>query len=88
MADSLTGFADTAWHCFLPWLVALGLLSVSFYLIDRGFQQGEQARKVVADTSPRITIKGKKNFIWLAIVLVVGLLGFMSFKMIKEMGKK
>jgi hypothetical protein len=34
------------------------------------------------------TVFTDKNIIWVAIILVIGLLGFMSYKMLQETGKK
>jgi Na+/H+ antiporter NhaD/arsenite permease-like protein len=53
-------------HLFLPWLVAVGGLLLIFYFLDR---------KVIAQLpdghtgSGRISLKGKRNLIWLAVVL-------------------
>lgn len=63
-------FFWTLWHCFLPWLVALSLLSAIFYCIDQHYQYKRPAVKVQRKAKPRrrVTIKGKRNFIFLLII--------------------
>ncbi|MDB5260850.1 MAG: hypothetical protein JWQ14_131, partial [Adhaeribacter sp.] len=40
------------------------------------------------DAPPTATIFTNKNIIWVAIILVIGLLGFMTYRMLQETGKK
>lgn len=52
-----------------PWLVALLLLSVIFYFLDKSNKQDAHKKVFIDNTKPTLSIKGKKNFIWLAIII-------------------
>ncbi|MER2996220.1 sodium:proton antiporter [Pontibacter populi] len=66
-------FFWTLQHLFIPWIVAIVLLCLAFYLVDR--------RNKVTDYTPRpevvakneekteFYVKGKRNLFWLAIII-------------------
>lgn len=62
-------FFWTLKHNTYPWLVALLLLSVIFYFLDKNNQQKAYEKVVIATNKPALSITGKKNFIWLAVII-------------------
>ena len=61
-------FFWTLEHNILPWLFALSILTVVFYFLDKRNKKGEdEDAEVVYDN--KVSITGKRNFIWLAIVI-------------------
>ena len=58
----------TVEHNLLPWVFALIILSVVFYLLDRRNVDLELDEDV--EFSGKTTIVGSKNFFWLAIVII------------------
>lgn len=64
-------FFWTLEHNFLPWLVALSLLSVIFYIIDRRHTQTLPVdSKKTSSSSTWLTLKGLKNIGWLSLILM------------------
>ncbi|WP_420388337.1 sodium:proton antiporter [Roseivirga sp.] len=61
-------FMWTVEHNLLPWVFALIILSVVFYLLDRRNVDLELDEDV--EFSGKTTIVGSKNFFWLAIVII------------------
>ena len=53
-----------------PWLVTLLLLSVIFYFLDKSNQKNVHEKIAIDPTKPTFSITGKKNFIWLAIIIL------------------
>lgn len=70
-------FFWTLWYCFLPWLVALSLLSAIFYCIDQYYQSKRPTVKLQSKVKQkrRLIIKGKRNFI---LLLIIGLSVFID----------
>ncbi len=63
-------FFWTIGHVWHIWLLALGILVAMFYFIDRrNYRRWLESRGEAASFSNRITIKGKKNFLWLAVII-------------------
>ena len=61
-------FFWTLEHNILPWLFALSILTLVFYFLDKRNKKGEdEDAEVVYDN--KVSITGKRNFIWLAIVI-------------------
>ena len=61
-------FFWTLEHNILPWLFALSLLNGLFYIIDKRNKKGQEDVAVAAYDN-KITINGKRNFIWLAVII-------------------
>ncbi|SMG43289.1 Na+/H+ antiporter NhaD [Marivirga sericea] len=62
-------FFWTLQHNWPAWIFALTLLAVAFYFIDRRNKSGaEEDEKEVFDN--KISITGKRNFLWLAIIII------------------
>jgi len=62
-------FFWTLEHNWPAWIFALTLLAVAFYFIDRRNKAGaEEDKKEVFDN--KITINGKRNFLWLAVIII------------------
>lgn len=62
-------FFWTLEHNWPAWIFALSLLAVAFYFIDKRNTSGkEEDEKEVFDN--KVTITGKRNFIWLAVIIV------------------
>ncbi len=52
------------------WLFALALLTAAFYVIDlRNYRNWLRVQEAPATASGRIEFKGKKNFLWLAVII-------------------
>lgn len=61
-------FFWTLEHNILPWLFALSVLGAIFYVLDKRNKKGEEEdNEGIYDN--KVTITGKRNFIWLAIVI-------------------
>lgn len=60
-------FEWTLTHDFVPWVFAITLLSVVFFIFDSKNKSGEDAE---VSYTGKVTIQGSKNFIW--ILLVIG----------------
>lgn len=65
-------FEWTLTHNFVPWLFAISLFAVIFFIFDSrnkelNFLFAEEADK---PRSGKISLKGKRSFVWLAIVIV------------------
>ena len=64
-------FFWTLEHNVLPWLLALAVLAVMFYLIDKRNKEGvEEPETEEVAHSNKITIVGTRNFGWLAIIII------------------
>lgn len=62
-------FFWTLEHNWPAWIFALSILSVVFYFLDRRNKSGaEEDEKEVFDN--KITINGKRNFLWLAVIII------------------
>ncbi|WP_187263137.1 sodium:proton antiporter [Pontibacter beigongshangensis] len=65
-------FFWTLQHLFVPWLLAVSLLCLVFYLIDRrnaaARPQPDLAEKAAGDKT-EFEVSGKRNLIWLAIII-------------------
>jgi Na+/H+ antiporter NhaD/arsenite permease-like protein len=62
-------FFWTLEHNWPAWIFALSVLAVAFYFLDRSNKSGaEEDEKEVFDN--KITINGKRNFFWLAVIIV------------------
>ena len=59
-------FFWTLWHNFLPWCLALGGLSLAFYLVDRyaGVEGVSAERK-----GGWVNVRGRKNIFWLLVIV-------------------
>jgi Na+/H+ antiporter NhaD/arsenite permease-like protein len=60
-------FTWTLTHNFLPWIVALSILAILFYWIDR--KNVDEDLDEVPEYTGKTTILGSRNFIWLAIII-------------------
>ena len=63
-------FFWTLQHNLLPWLVVLSLLSIVFYWLDARHGRSSTNDTLINTTKPIIYLVGKRNFIWLAIIIV------------------
>lgn len=61
-------FFWTVTHVWIHWLFAIGFLGIAFYYLDRHNHAGEDHEE--KQRSGKITIKGSKNFAWLAIIII------------------
>lgn len=59
-------FEWTLIHNFFPWLFAIIVLTIVFYLFDRN---NKAQQKEVEPITNKVTLLGGSNFIWLAIVV-------------------
>ena len=59
-------FQWTLIHNFLPWLFAVVILLVSFYIFDR---RNKKVRRKPREFGNKVTLTGAKNFVWLGIVV-------------------
>ena len=65
-------FFWTLQHNLLPWLLALGLLSIVFYLIDRRNGSSLPSKKASQPTTSKgalLQIKGWINIVWLLLIV-------------------
>lgn len=64
-------FTWTLEHNFIPWVIAVIFLLVAFYLYDIRNKTDYAANigEVEEPTTGKISIKGKRNFLWLAVVI-------------------
>ncbi|MFQ3213805.1 MAG: Na+/H+ antiporter NhaD/arsenite permease-like protein [Marivirga sp.] len=61
-------FFWTLEHNILPWLFALTVLSVVFFIVDKRNKKGaSEDNEAVYDN--KITVTGKRNFLWLAVII-------------------
>ena len=61
-------FFWTLYHNLIPWLVALTLLGVVFYILDTK-NAGSREDTAIDSTKPTLHIVGKRNFVWLALII-------------------
>ena len=61
-------FFWTLYHNLIPWLIALLLLGVIFYVLDRR-NMGSKEPTTVDTTKPALHIVGERNFVWFAIII-------------------
>ena len=61
-------FFWTLQHNLLPWLVVLSLLGTIFYCMDT-YNTSSADVTSIDSTKPAIRLVGKRNFIWLAIII-------------------
>lgn len=62
-------FQWTVIHNILPWIFGIGVLLVLFYIYDSKNKSNYFPDEEI-EYSGSLTIRGKKNFIWLAIIIV------------------
>ena len=62
-------FFWTVSNLFVPWLFGIGLLSLIFYFIDRRNHSNYDESSSKKEYTGKITIKGKRSTIWLAITI-------------------
>lgn len=63
-------FFWTLEHNIIPWVLALAILSVIFYFVDKKFgKAGEEDLEPVTYTN-KFALIGSKNFLWLLIVIL------------------
>lgn len=64
-------FMWTLEHNFIPWVIAVIFLLVFFYLVDIRNKSDYAANigEEVEPTSGKVSIRGKRNFFWLAVVV-------------------
>ncbi len=65
-------FTWTLEHNLLPWLFALAILSVAFFLFDKRNKDGQEEleEEMPQAHSNKVTIVGTRNFGWLAVIIV------------------
>ncbi len=59
-------FQWTVTHDFLPWVFAIAVLAIVFYIFDSKNKAGAES---VEEYTGAVTMKGGKNFVWIAIVI-------------------
>ncbi len=62
-------FTWTVSNSLLPWVVALVCLGGIFYIFDNRNKKGENSETSQEHYSNKIELKGKGNFLWLALVI-------------------
>lgn len=62
-------FFWTLEHLWMKWFVGIGFLSLMFYIIDRRNIRKSTKVVTIQDFSNEISVKGKKNFVWLAVII-------------------
>ncbi|MEQ8470129.1 MAG: sodium:proton antiporter [Marinoscillum sp.] len=62
-------FFWTLSHNLFPWIFAVLLLLLVFYLIDRGNKSDYSFGEDIATPTGKIGLRGSRNFIWLAVVV-------------------
>ncbi len=62
-------FQWTVIHNILPWMFGIGMLLILFYLYDRRNTSNYYPDDTLQH-SGKLTIRGQKNFIWLAIIII------------------
>ncbi len=63
-------FFWTLEHNLMEWAFTLSILCTVFYFIDRRYKQGEVQDASLATYSNKINIVGKRNFLWLAVIVI------------------
>jgi len=69
-------FFWTTWYLLAPWILATGLLLTIFWFMDRRnpypsrFSRNEQRRIRLEGKLPLFDFNGRKNLLWLALVLI------------------
>ncbi len=63
-------FFWTLEHNFLPWIFGIILLTLVFYFIDKKNYKKSKSYSETAEVSNAVTIKGSKNFLWLAVIII------------------
>lgn len=64
-------FFWTVQHIWPAWALALGILSIMFYYIDKRFASSDSSsNEETISYSNTITIVGKKNFLWLLLIIL------------------
>ncbi len=62
-------FFWTFTHNLMPWIFAIGVLLIVFYILDRGNKADYSFGEKLPEPSGKIALRGSKNFLWLAIVV-------------------
>lgn len=62
-------FFWTLTHNFWPWVLAILILLVVFYILDKGNKADYSYGEDVAKPTGKIALRGARNFIWLAVVV-------------------
>lgn len=64
-------FFWTIEHNFFPWLFALTVLAITFYLFDKRNKDGaDELEGEVVEHTNKVTIIGIRNFGWLAVIII------------------
>jgi Na+/H+ antiporter NhaD/arsenite permease-like protein len=64
-------FFWTLEHNWPAWILALGLLAIVFYFIDKKFGKAAAGEDLDEEAySNQFTVMGKKNFLWLLIIII------------------
>src|SRR5690554_3394358 len=63
-------FFWTLEHNWPAWILALGLLAVSFYFIDKKFGKTANDELNGETYSNKFSVTGSKNFLWLLIIII------------------
>jgi len=62
-------FFWTLTHNFVPWVFAVTLLTIAFYLIDKRNKSEENTIEDQVEISNKVSMKGSISFIWLGLVV-------------------
>lgn len=63
-------FFWTLEHNWPAWILALGLLALAFYFIDKKFGKAASDELNGESYSNKFTVMGRKNFLWLLIIII------------------
>lgn len=63
-------FTWTITHNFLPWLFAIAVLLIVFYLFDKNSSGNEVEQKQVIPAENKFSIVGSRNFLWLLVIII------------------
>lgn len=65
-------FFWTLEHNWPAWILALTILSILFYLVDRKMGKGASVQEMDAEItySNKITLTGTRNFLWLLLIII------------------
>ncbi|MFW5760762.1 MAG: sodium:proton antiporter [Cyclobacteriaceae bacterium] len=63
-------FTWTISHNFLPWVLAIAVLLMIFYLFDRYNSNRQTIEKSIIPAASKFYIAGSRNFLWLLVIIM------------------